>query len=103
MLIETIVEIVLLLVLAGICGLAVFHPRFDDTLLQRVALGGICLGCLGMAYWMLDARDPPRALRWCIWFGAIFALETGRKIQAKVRKGTFRPAEGASVSHKGVP
>ncbi len=70
-----------LLIIAALCAAAIFHPCFDDTLLQRLCLGGMSLGALGTAWWVVNRNvDLPDPVEWMTWFGAVYALESARKL-----------------------
>jgi peptidoglycan/LPS O-acetylase OafA/YrhL len=75
-----------LLTIAGCALLAVLHPLFDDTAVQRVCLGGVCMFSLGAAlqFWRTDYA--PGVVQWLIWFIAGYAVETSRKLRRKARK-----------------
>lgn len=70
-----------LFIIAALTAAAIFHPCFDDTLIQRFCLGGLSLGALGTGYWVLvRGLDLPDPVEWMTWFGMVYAMETGRKL-----------------------
>lgn len=70
-----------LLIIAVLTAVAIFHPCFDDTLLQRLCLGGMSLGALGTAWFVFsNDADIPDPVEWMTWFGAAYTLETARKL-----------------------
>jgi hypothetical protein len=79
-----------LIVLAASCGAAVLSPRFDDTLIQRVALAGMCIGAMSCAVWVWDANYVPEGGVMLALSGAVFALETVRKIVKRICRGAWR-------------
>lgn len=93
-------DIAALLVIAAICGLAVYRREFDDTLLQCFALGGMGIGAVCLAFWIHERGHAPFAVSLCIWMAWLFALETGRKIAAKIKRGTFIRVKPGPLSQK---
>jgi hypothetical protein len=69
-----------LLVMAAGSGYAIFSQKFHDTLLQRVSLSGVCVGCVGMAWWSLF-NDVPDPLEWISFFGALYVVGTAWKLR----------------------
>jgi hypothetical protein len=69
-----------LLVMAAGSGYAIFSTKFHDTLLQRFALSGICLGCVSMAWWSLF-NDVPDPLEWISVCGALYVVSTAWKFR----------------------
>ena len=64
---------VCMVILALAALFAVFGPYFDDSLLQRIALTGICITSLGVAAWALK-QDAPAALEWYASAQALFTV-----------------------------
>ena len=62
-----------MVVLAMAAALAVFGPYFDDSLLQRIALSGICITALAVAWWALR-NDVPDSVQWFAICQAAFTL-----------------------------
>ena len=75
-----------LLVICGYSVLAVIHPTFDDTIIQRICLAGICLFSLGMSYQFWRTDYAPEVVQWFIWFIAAYAVETTRKLGNKAKR-----------------
>jgi hypothetical protein len=69
-----------LLVMAAGSGYAIFSAKFHDTLLQRISLSGVCVGCVGMAWWSLF-NDVPSQLEWISFFGALYVISTAWKFR----------------------
>lgn len=69
-----------LAIIAVCAGVAVFHPAFDDTLIQRVGLCGISIGALSSSAWVFSQEELPGSLVWLSLGAAIYALETARKL-----------------------
>lgn len=79
-----------LVVVAFASSLAVLSHRFDDTLMQRVALSGICIGSMSCAAWVWDAGYvPPGGVLMAV-SAALFAAETARKIIKRICRGAWR-------------
>lgn len=86
---ELLVTVGALLVVAGLATLAVFSTAYSDTALQRVALAGIAIGALGVAWWCWQTREAPGCVAVLSVACALFAGETARKIAAKLRRGAW--------------
>jgi hypothetical protein len=79
-----------LVVISTACGIAVLSHRFDDTLLQRVALSGMCIGSMSCAFWVWDAGYvPPGGVLMAVG-AALLAAETARKIVTRICRGAWR-------------
>lgn len=59
--IESIVTIAACLVVAATAPLGIFSEKYKDTLLQRVALGGMGFSSIGIAYYVWRFHDVPPA------------------------------------------
>lgn len=79
------VTIVALLVIAAVACLAVFHPSFEDTLVQRISLAGICIGALSGAY-TATKEVIPSGLEVAAIAAAVYALECGRIVKKRWKK-----------------
>ncbi len=75
--------------LAVLCAVAVLSPAYHDTLVQRAALGGVCIGAAALACWCWRNQAAPGAILVLAVSGAAFALETARKVWLRVRRGTW--------------
>lgn len=84
---ELVVTIAALLAVAVLCTLAVFHPAYSDTTLQRIALAGMAMGALGVAWWCWQSRQAPGPVAWLSVATALFAAETARKLMRRIRRG----------------
>lgn len=78
-----------LLMVALLATLAVFSPHYSDTTLQRVALAGIAIGALGVAWWCWQGRQAPGPVAVLAVACALFGAETARKIVRRLRSGTW--------------
>jgi hypothetical protein len=87
---DVVVTVFALAVLSASCGAAVFSNRFDDTLIQRVALAGMCIGAMSCAVWAWNTNYVPEGGVMLALSGAVFALETVRKIIKRVCRGVWR-------------
>ena len=76
---DTYLTIACLVVVSTLSGVAVFHPDFDDTLLERICLTGICIGALGLAYEVCKTQTVSSSITWLSVCAAGYALEVGRK------------------------
>lgn len=56
-----IITIGLLVFIATVCGIGVFHSGFKDNLLQRCGMSLIALGSLSVAYRIWDAQWTPNS------------------------------------------
>lgn len=86
---ELLLTLAALLTVALLCTLAVFHPAYGDTTVQRIALAGIAIGALGVAWWCWQTRQAPGPVCVLSVAAATFAGETARKIAARLRRGTW--------------
>lgn len=77
---EQALTIICLLVVAVLSASAIFHHAFHDTLFQRVALAGFCLGALAIAWGIYQSGQVDDRVAWCSWFAALYGLETARKL-----------------------
>ena len=75
---EVIVTSICLAIISILAGLAVFHPAYDDTLVQRIALAGTSLGTLACIPWAIN-NDLPSQVVWVSVCGALYAVSTARK------------------------
>lgn len=69
-----------LLLVAVLCGIGTLSHKFDDNLLQRIGMGGICLSNLVLAHhvYKLDIVEPS-----CLVLAGgmlSFALGTAKKV-----------------------
>ena len=71
--------IISLLVMAIGAAVAVFTPLFHDTLPQRIGLSGICIGSIGMAWWVAHLSDVPDPIVWMACSGGIYVIATAAK------------------------
>lgn len=76
---ELLLTVVSLAIIASLSGLAVFHPAYNDTAIQRISISGLCLGALASIKWCFTVGDVPDPVVWCSVAGAIYSLETARK------------------------
>lgn len=72
----TAVYILSLLAIAGVCALGVLHPRYEDTLTQRIGLAVACLGAVAELAALLQAMAPLTARPITTAGVALFALGT---------------------------
>lgn len=79
-----------LLVVALLSGLAVFSTMFEDTLMQRLALTGMAIGSLSLAWAVWRAGEAAHVLTWYALANALFCAETARKLVRKLKKGRWR-------------
>jgi hypothetical protein len=86
---ELVVTVVALVALATLATLAVFSPAYSDTTVQRIALAGIAIGALGVAWWCWQANDAPGPVVVLSVSASLFGAETGRKIWSKRRRGRW--------------
>lgn len=86
---ELVVTIVALVAVATLATLAVFSPAYSDTTVQRIALAGIAIGALGVAWWCWQTRQAPGPVCVLSVAVALFGAETARKIIARLRRGTW--------------
>jgi hypothetical protein len=86
---ELVVTIVALLTVTVLSTLAVFHPAYSDTTVQRIALAGIAMGALGVAWWCWQTKQAPGPLAWLSVAVALFAAETARKLARRIRRGCW--------------
>lgn len=77
---EELGAIACLLIVAGTAGAAIFHPAFDDTLIQRICLAAFCIGALGAAWHVYQTDHASGSLLWGSAFAALYGLETWRCI-----------------------
>lgn len=84
---DVLVTVAALVALSAFCTLAVLSPAYSDTTVQRIALAGIALGALGVAWWCWRAQQAPGPVAVLAVSGALFAGETARKIYARIRRG----------------
>lgn len=87
---NVLLTVLALAVISTASGLAVLSHRFDDTLLQRVALSGICIGSMSCAFWVWDAGYVPPGAALMAASGALFSAETARKISRRICRGAWR-------------
>jgi hypothetical protein len=62
-------------VIAACSLLAVLHPKFDDTIAQRISLGLVCIFSLGAM-----TKEVHGPMEWLVVAFAAYCLETTRKI-----------------------
>lgn len=86
---ELVITIVALVAVATLATLAVFAHAYSDTTVQRIALAGIAIGALGVAWWCWQTRQAPGPVCVLSVAAALFATETARKIIARLRRGTW--------------
>lgn len=84
---DVLVTVAALVALSVLCTLAVLSPTYSDTTVQRIALAGIALGALGVAWWCWRAAHAPGPVAVLAVSCALFAAETARKIYARIRRG----------------
>lgn len=65
-----------LLVVALVCALGVLHPRYEDTLLQRVGMAVACLGAVAELAALASGYDRINAHITTTLGAALFALGT---------------------------
>lgn len=65
-----------LLTVAAICALGVFHPRYEDTLLQRIGMAVACLGAVAELAALWHGYDRINAHITTTLGAALFALGT---------------------------
>lgn len=73
-------SIIFLIAVAALCGIGTLHPKFNDNLLQRIGMGGMCLACLILSEHVvkLNRVDPS-----CLVLSGgmfLFALGTVKKV-----------------------
>lgn len=90
--VELLLTVLGLVVLAGLCAVAVLSPAYDDTLMQRVALGTVCIGALGVAWWCWRRGEAPGPVVVLAVGAGLFALETARKLLRRMRRGCWQEA-----------
>lgn len=76
---ETIITIAALLVVAAVSAIAVFHPSFNDTLIQRICLVGFCFFALSMAWWAYQNGSATDDLMVGSTIAALYGIESCRK------------------------
>ena len=64
------------LIIAFTCTVGVFTPKFDDTLLQRIALTGCVLSSLGLAFQLYKCQSLPQSMDLFILSVAIWCSTT---------------------------
>lgn len=84
-----------LLIVAAVCALGVLHPRYEDTLLQRIGMAVACLGAVGELAALWHGYDRINANITTTTGAALFALGTVLKKWRGPRMGrrcTDKPA-----------
>jgi hypothetical protein len=74
---ETLVVIICLLMISLISAIAVFHPAFNDTLIQRIALSVVSVEALALA-WSTPSHPLPLSIELVVVAAAAYAVECGR-------------------------
>lgn len=65
-----------LLIVAAVCALGVLHPRYEDTLLQRIGMAVACLGAVAELAALWHGYDRINAHITTTLGAALFALGT---------------------------
>lgn len=86
---ELVLTIGSLLLVAALSTFAVFSAAYSDTTVQRIALGGIAIGALGVAWWCWQTRQAPGPVSVLATSCALFAAETARKLHLRIRRGRW--------------
>lgn len=84
-----------LLIVALVCALGVLHPRYEDTLLQRIGMAVACLGAVAELAALASGYDRINAHITTTLGAALFALGTVVKKWRGPRMGrrsTDKPA-----------
>jgi len=84
-----------LLIVAAVCALGVLHPRYEDTLLQRIGMAVACLGAMAELAALWHGYDRINAHITTTTGAALFALGTVLKKWRGPRMGrrcTDKPA-----------
>jgi hypothetical protein len=86
---EVLAAVVALCALSVLCAVGVLSTAYHDTLVQRIALAGICIGALGVAWWCWTAASVPGPVAVLAVSACAFAVETGRKLWTRIRRGAW--------------
>lgn len=79
-----------LLIVALVCALGVLHPRYEDTLLQRIGMAVACLGAVAELAALASGYDRINAHITTTLGAALFALGTVVKKWRGPRMGRRR-------------
>lgn len=88
-----IISLACLIITGTLSGWAIFSHHYDDTLLQRIGLSIVSIGCATRAYERIvsEVADPPPALLWSQIGLALFAIGSAWRIyMASVTSGHHR-------------
>lgn len=75
------------------CVMGVLSHLFDDTLIQRVALGAMSIFALGIAWFVLRGGELTYSMHGLLGCVAIHCAEVMRKVWNRHRRGRTQPAD----------